>query len=289
MTQLKPFYENIQAHYDLSNDFFALFLDPSMTYSCAYFEPETLTLEQAQWAKFDLALGKIDLQPGHKLLDIGCGWGASSRRAAEKFGADVIALTLSKAQHEYAVQQLEKNPLSRGSIDYRLQGWEEYDDGPVDRIVSIAAFEAFRQERYDAFFGKCRALLPDDGKMLLHTIVWFAPWQLKEKGLDVTHEDVLFFKFVNKEIFVDGQLVNPETVVQHAERAKFEVTRIHELGAHYARTLDLWAENLEKKRQQVIDMMSEEVFEKYKRYLTGCAHYFRTGHIDIMQFTLNVR
>ena len=132
-------------------------------------------------------------------------------------------------------------------------------------------------------------MLPDDGKMLLHTIVWFAPWQLTQKGLDITHEDVLFFKFVNKEIFVDGQLVNPESVVDHANRANFEVTRIHELGPHYAKTLDKWAENLEKNKQQVIEMMSEEVLEKYRRYLTGCAHYFRTGHIDIMQFTLDAR
>jgi cyclopropane-fatty-acyl-phospholipid synthase len=289
MTQMKPFYENIQAHYDLSNDFFALFLDPSMTYSCAYFEPENLSLEEAQWAKFDLALGKIDLHPGHKLLDIGCGWGASSRRAAEKFGADVIALTLSTEQHAYAVAQLTEKPLTRGSVDYRLQGWEEYDDGPIDRIVSIAAFEAFRQERYEAFFSKCRELLPDDGKMLLHTIVWFPPWELKKKGLDLTHEDVLFFKFVNKEIFLDGQLVPPQTVVEHAERANFKVTRVHEMGLHYARTLDLWAENLTARKQEVIDMMSVEVYDKYMRYLTGCAHYFRTGPIDIMQFTMEVK
>ena len=221
MTELKPFYENIQAHYDLSNDFFGLFLDPSMTYSCAYFERDDMTLEEAQWAKFDLALGKIDLHEGHQLLDIGCGWGASSRRAAEKFGANVIALTLSQAQHEYAAAKLKTEPLTRGSIDFRLQGWEEYNDGPVDRIVSIAAFEAFRMERYDAFFQKCRSLLPDDGRMLLHTIVWFPPSEMKRRGIELTHEDVLFFKFVNKEIFVDGQLVPPQTVEQYAAACRF--------------------------------------------------------------------
>jgi cyclopropane-fatty-acyl-phospholipid synthase len=288
MTDLKPFYENIQAHYDLSNDFFALFLDPSMTYSCAYFERDDLSLEEAQMAKFDLALGKIDLQPGQRLLDIGCGWGASSRRAAEQYDVEVIALTLSKAQHEYAEAKLAKFPLSRGSIDYRLQGWEEYNDGPVDRIISIAAFEAFRQERYNAFFQKCHDLLPADGRMLLHTIVWFPPHELARRGIEVKHEDVLFFKFVNKEIFVDGQLVPPQTVEEYARRAGFDVTRVHALGPHYARTLKSWAKNLEARREEAIEMMSEEVYQRYMRYLTGCAHYFDTGHIDIMQFTLEV-
>lgn len=288
MTDLKPFYENIQAHYDLSNDFFALFLDPSMTYSCAFFEHEGMTLEEAQMAKFDLALDKIDLQSGQRLLDIGCGWGASSRRAAEQYDVDVIALTLSNAQHQYAQAKLAEHPLSRGSIDYRLQGWEEYDDGPVDRIISIAAFEAFRQERYNAFFHKCRSVLPTDGRMLLHTIVWFPPHELTSRGIEVKHEDVLFFKFVNKEIFVDGQLVPPQTVEEYARRAGFNLTRVHALGQHYARTLDIWATNLEARRGEAVEMMSEEVYQRYMRYLTGCAHYFRTGHIDIMQFTLEV-
>jgi cyclopropane-fatty-acyl-phospholipid synthase len=151
MSQLTPNYRQVQAHYDLSDDFFALFLDPSMTYSCAYFEREEMTLAEAQLAKIDLSLGKCDLRPGMRLLDIGCGWGAVIRRAAERYGVHAIGLTLSKNQHERASKMLADAPPSAGRAEVRLQGWEEFDE-PVDRIVSIGAFEHFRRERYPAFF-----------------------------------------------------------------------------------------------------------------------------------------
>src|SRR6476661_1202911 len=137
---LKPHFEDVQAHYDLSDDFFALFLDPTRTYSCAYFEREDMTLEEAQRAKVDLALGKLGLEPGMTLLDIGCGWGGALERAIEKFDVNVIGITLSKAQSDWARARLAKLDSNR-SIEIRLQGWEEFDE-PVDRIVSIGAFEA---------------------------------------------------------------------------------------------------------------------------------------------------
>src|SRR5262245_21049352 len=129
---LQPFYQNVQAHYDLCDDFFGLFLDPSWTYSCAYFERDSMTLEEAQLAKIDLALGKCDLHlstPRLKLLDIGCGWGATALRAAQKHGVDVIGLTLSRNQFERASQRAHslaaQNP-DAGRIEIRLQGWEEF-------------------------------------------------------------------------------------------------------------------------------------------------------------------
>lgn len=152
---LEPFYANIQAHYDLSNDFYALFLDPSMTYSCAYFEPAGISLAAAQQAKIDLSLDKCDLQPGHRLLDVGCGWGATIRRAVEQHGATAVGLTLSKAQAALARERL-ADLGDRAEV--RLQGWEEFDE-PVDRIVSIGAFEHFREERYADFFAKMFRLL----------------------------------------------------------------------------------------------------------------------------------
>jgi cyclopropane-fatty-acyl-phospholipid synthase len=286
MTRLEPFYQQVQAHYDLSDDFFALFLDPTRTYSCAYFERDGMTLEQAQRAKIDLALGKCDLKPGLKLLDIGCGWGATAIRAAEAHGVDVIGLTLSRNQHQHAMRQAREIGANAACVEFRLQGWEEFNE-PVDRIVSIGAFEHFRKSRYAAFFEKCRRLLPDGGgRMLLHTIVMTEPTVLGDRGLKVEHEHVLFAKFIGETIFPGGQLCFPSLIVEHAKRAGFEVQRIHALGPHYARTLDVWASNLKSQRDQAIALTSPQVYDDYIRYFTGCANYFRSGHIDVMQFTL---
>src|ERR1700759_132363 len=151
--KLVPRFADVQAHYDLSDDFFRLFLDPTQTYSCAYFEPDDLTLEEAQIAKIDLALGKLGLQPGMTLLDIGCGWGATMRRAVEKYDVNVIGLTLSNNQHARAQQILDGLDSDR-SRKVLLRGWEDFHD-PVDRIVSIEAFEHFGHENYDDFFKRC--------------------------------------------------------------------------------------------------------------------------------------
>ncbi len=166
MTPLRPFFESVRAHYDLSNDFFRLFLDPTMTYSCAYFEREDMTLEQAQLAKIDLSLRKCDLRPGQRLLDVGCGWGSTIRRAADVFHGRAVGLTLSENQ----VREAAARSAGRRDIEIRLQGWEGFDEA-VDRIVSIGALEHFRDERYDAFFERCRELLPNDGRMLIQSIV----------------------------------------------------------------------------------------------------------------------
>jgi cyclopropane-fatty-acyl-phospholipid synthase len=281
VSQLQPFYQQVQAHYDLSNEFFALFLDPSMTYSCAYFEPADITLEEAQRAKIDLSLGKCDLKPGHRLLDIGCGWGATIRRAVEVHGVRAVGLTLSEKQFELARRRL----ADLGDrVEIRLQGWEEFDE-PVDRIVSIGAFEHFREERYTDFFAKCHRLLPADGRMLLHSIVKPTLAELNAKGLDITHEDVLFNKFILKTIFPGGQLRPKDVILKYAQAGGFRVTRVHSLNTNYARTLDAWADNLRAARERAIALTSEGVYDTYMHYLTGCARYFRSGHLDVLQFT----
>ena len=298
MTQFRPFYKQVQAHYDLSNDFFALFLDSSMTYSCAYFARDNMSLHEAQLAKIDLSLGKCDLPrktessnaaatttpaaTRMKLLDIGCGWGATARRAVENFNVDVIGLTLSKEQHALITQSV-ANPGTH--IDFRLQGWEEFTE-PVDRIISIGAFEHFRAERYEAFFTRAFSLLPRGGRMMLHTIVQPDINELRQRGIVVDHEAVMFGKFICKNIFPGGQLCSPQVITRHATNAGFTLAHSESLRLHYARTLDMWADNLRAHREQAITITNKDTYDMYMHYLTGCAHYFRTGHNDVMQFTL---
>src|SRR6201992_63227 len=132
MGTLTPFYEESQSIYDVSDEFFALFLDRTTGYTCAYFERDDMTLEEAQNAKFDLALGKLNLEPGMTLLDIGCGWGGAMQRAIEKYDVNVIGITLSRNQCEYSKARLAAIPTER-TVEVRLQGWEEFED-KVDRI-----------------------------------------------------------------------------------------------------------------------------------------------------------
>ena len=281
---LKPHFDDVQAHYDLSDDFFALFLDPSRTYSCAYFERDDMTLEEAQLAKVDLALGKLGLEPGMTLLDIGCGWGATMRRAIERYDVNVVGLTLSKNQAAYVQKTFDEldSPRTKRVL---LQGWEQFDE-PVDRIVSIGAFEHFGHDRYPDFFRLAHRVLPDDGVMLLHTIVGENPARAKELGIPLTFELARFIKFIMTEIFPGGRLPSVPMVEEHAAEGGFTLTRKQELRPHYARTLDLWAAALQEHKDEAIAIQSEEVYERYMRYLTGCAKMFRDRQVDVVQFTL---
>lgn len=284
MSEMRPFYEDVQSHYDLSDDFFALFLDPTRTYSCAYFADPEATLEQAQIAKIDLSLRKCELSPGMKLLDIGCGWGTTALRAAELYDVNVVGLTLSENQCRHASQRARES-ANPGAVEFRLQGWEEFDE-PVDRIVSIGAFEHFRKERHEAFFEKCQRILLQNGIMMLHSIVTPSLKTLREKGIEFIQEDVQFAKFIRDEIFPGGQLCAPERIGLLGEQSGFDVYHVQSLGLHYALTLDRWAESLAHARDQAIALTSQTVYDRYQKYLTGCADQFRKGTIDVMQFCM---
>ena len=283
--KLTPHFHDVQAHYDLSDDFFRLFLDPTMTYSCAYFDRmRDITLEEAQIRKMDLALGKLGLRPGMMLLDVGCGWGATMRRAIEKYDVNVIGLTLAEHQAAHVQRVFDQMDTAR-SRRVLLHGWEEFEE-PVDRIVSIGAFEHFGYDRYDNFFEMACRILPDDGMLLLHTITMLTAPQIVERGLTWSEEQTSFNEFIATEIFPGGQLPAIETVESHASKAGFNVTRRQSLQLHYARTLDHWAAALQAHHSEAVQIQSEEVYQRYKRYLTGCAEAFRDGYIDINQFTL---
>ena len=283
-SDLTPYYDESQSIYDISNDFFALWLGPTMGYTCGYYERDDMNLEESQNAKFDLALGKLNLEPGMTLLDIGCGWGGALERAVQKFDVNVIGITLSKEQSEFARQRLAKLDTNR-SIEVRLQGWEEFDE-PVDRIVSIGAFEAFKAERYPLFFERAYSILPRDGRMLLHTILAHTQKFFRDNGIKLTISDLKFMRFIGKEIFPGGQLPAVEDIEMLAEQSGFTLERTHLLQQHYARTLDMWAENLAATREEAIAITSQEVYDRYMKYLTGCADFFRRGITNIGQFTL---
>ena len=275
--------EEVQSHYDLSNEFFRLWQDPTQTYSCAYFERDDMTLEEAQMAKVDLALGKLGLQPGMTMLDIGCGWGSTMMRAIEKYDVNVIGLTLSHNQKKH-IEQLFAESDSPRSKQVRLQPWEEFDE-PVDRIVSIGAFEHFGFEKYDFYFKKTYDLMPDNATMLLHTIVVPSEEEIRERQLPVLMSVIRFIKFILTEIYPGGRLPSVAMIEEHATEAGFNVTRVQALRPHYTRTLDAWAANLESKKDEAIAITSEEVYERYMKYLTGCADLFRKGFTDVCQFT----
>lgn len=284
-SDLAPYYEESQSIYDISNDFYALFLGPTMGYTCGYYEREDMNLEESQNAKFDLALGKLDLKPGMTLLDIGCGWGGCLERALINHDVNVIGITLSKEQSDYARKRLAKIDTNR-NIDIRLQGWEEFNE-PVDRIVSIGAFEAFKQERYPIFFERAYSILPENGgRMLLHTILAHTQQFFRENGIKLTISDLKFMKFIGEEIFPGGQLPAVEDIEKLADGSGFKLERIHLLRPHYARTLDMWAANLEAKKDEAIALQGQEVYDRFMKYLTGCADFFRRGITNIGQFTL---
>ncbi|TFV61609.1 methyltransferase domain-containing protein [Mycobacterium sp. PS03-16] len=281
---MKVAYEDIQAHYDISNDFFGLWQDPTRTYSSAYYERPDMTLEEAQIAKIDLALGKLDLQPGMTLLDVGCGWGAMMKRAVERYDVNVIGLTLSKNQRALGQEILDAVDTTR-SREVMLRGWEEYEQ-PVDRIVSIEAFEAFPKERYKAFFDLCHRIMPGDGRMVLQTIMGHPLKRWPEMGIPITMTDLRFMRFIAKEIFPGGSVPCDEDVIEYSTAAGFSVAEQQDLTEHYVRTLDTWAKSLEEHREQAIAATSQEVYDRYMRYLVGCSDFFNRNVSYVGQFTL---
>jgi cyclopropane-fatty-acyl-phospholipid synthase len=243
-----------------------------------------MTLEEAQIAKIDLSLGKLGLEPGMTLLDVGCGWGATVKRAIERYDVNVVGLTLSKNQQAHVAELLAETDTPR-SKRVLLDGWEQFPEH-VDRIVSIGAFEHFGRDRYDDFFKMAYAALPPGGVMMLHTIVKPSDEEFKERALPLTMTKLKFFKFIMDEIFPGGDLPQVVDVEEHATSAGFELTRVQPLQLHYARTLEIWAAALEARKDEAIAFQSEEVYDRYMRYLTGCAELFAKGYTDVCQFTL---
>ena len=280
---MTPHFEDIQAHYDLSDDFFGVFQDPTRKYSCAFFTGPDATLSEAQIANVDQHLERLDLKPGMTLLEVGCGWGLTLQRAMEKYDVNVIGLTLSKNQQAYCEQLLGKLDSDR-KFDVRLEGWEQFGSS-VDRIVSIEAFEHFGFERYDDFFKMCFDVMPDDGRMTLQSSVGYHPDDLLARGRKLTFEMARFIKFMITEIFPGGRIPSTKMMVEHGEKAGFVVPEAMSLRNHYIKTLGIWAAALENHKDEAIAATDEENYNRYMKYLKGCQYYFVDESIDVSLVT----
>jgi len=280
---LTPHFEDIQAHYDLSDDFFGVFQDPTRKYSCGFFTGPNATLSEAQIANVDQHLDRLQLEPGMTLLEVGCGWGLTLQRAMEKYDVNVIGLTLSKNQKAYCDQLLAKIETGR-TFDVRLEGWEQFE-GSVDRIVSIEAFEHFGFERYDAFFKTCYDSLPDGGRMTIQSSCGYHPNDLMARGKKLTFELARFAKFIGEVIFPGGRIPTTKMMVEHGEKAGFTVPEVLSLRNHYIKTLGIWAARLEQHKDEAIAAAGEQSYNDYMRYLTGCQYYFVDEALDVSLVT----
>jgi cyclopropane-fatty-acyl-phospholipid synthase len=195
-----------------------------------------------------------------------------------------VGLTLSRNQQAH-VEKLFAESDSRRDKRVLLEGWEQFHE-PVDRIVSIGAFEHFGRDRWDDFFKMAYAALPAGGAMMLHTIIKPSGEEMEARELPLTMTKLKFFKFIMDEIFPGGELPYAAKVEEHGRQAGFQITKVQPLRLHYARTLGIWAAALESRKDEAIAIQSEEVYDRYMKYLTGCAELFSEGYADVCQFTL---
>ena len=265
--------QSIQFHYDVSNDFYKLWLDPNMVYSCAYFENGDETLEAAQIKKIDHILRKIQLQPNQTLLDIGCGWGALVLRAAEKFNAKCIGITLSENQCALAKERVKAAGLE-DHIEIRLQDYRDIK-GKFDRITSVGMFEHVGRKHLVEYFRIINNLLVDDGVAMNHGITSVST-DMKDTNLGAS-------EFIDKYIFPNGELPHVGQAISALQEGGLEVFDAENLRKHYARTLSIWADNFEKNADAVQQYIDPERYRAWRLYLAGCAYSFMHDQMSIYQ------
>ena len=265
----------IEYHYDVSNDFYALWLDRSMVYSCAYFKRADDSLDAAQEQKLDHVLIKLALRPGERLLDIGCGWGALILRAAAKFGARAVGVTLSQKQHDYVRREIEARGLG-DRCEVRLQDYRDVpEEGVYDKIASIGMFEHVGLKNLRVYFDKMRWLLKDGGLALNHGITSVDP---ESRAVGMGAGD-----FIGKYVFPYGEVPHIALVLREMSAGGFEVADVESLRRHYARTTELWASRLEARKDEARAIAGERRYRIWSVYLAGCAHGFAHNWMNIYQ------
>ena len=264
----------VRHHYDVSNDFFSLWLDRLMVYSCAYFEHASDTLDQAQENKLDYLCRKLRLKPGERLLDIGCGWGALILHAAKQYGAQALGITLSKRQADLANQRIQAEGLA-GRCRAELCDYRDLNQAEAfDKLVSVGMFEHVGEKMLPEYFRRAWRLLVPGGVFLNHGI-----------ACNLHHPDHSP-SFVARYVFPDGELVPISTTLRVAEGAGWEVRDLESLREHYAMTLRHWVQRLEQQAAQARQFVDEVTYRIWRLYMAGGAHRFRTGWLNLYQALL---
>ncbi|MEX2146892.1 MAG: cyclopropane-fatty-acyl-phospholipid synthase family protein [Candidatus Rokuibacteriota bacterium] len=267
--------EAVAHHYDVSNDFYALFLDPLMVYTCAYYRDPKGTLEQAQADKLDLVCRKLRLQPGERLLDIGCGWGSLAIWAAQHYGVHAHGVTLSRAQADFAAERIRRDGLAdRCLVEYR-DARDIAAHARYDKIAAVGVIEHVGVATYPAFFGRARALLEDGGLYLNHGITHEFHWQ------PTSQTDFLY-----RYVFPDAEIPGLTPMLSEMERARWEILDVEGLRLHYARTCRQWVERLSARAAEARALVGERVYRTWLLYLTCSAVGFETGSIGLYQVLL---
>ncbi len=261
---------NIHAHYDLGNDFFSLWLDKTMCYSCGYFKTPQDSLYNAQIQKIDLILKKLRLEPGQKLLDIGCGWGSLIIRAAEKYGVKALGITLSEEQYASAVKRIHDAEISN-LVDVKLVNYLDLDrdEYQFDRIVSVGMFEHVGKEYLAKYMQKVNDLLVNRGLSLLHTLI--------------NQREVITNPWVRKYIFPGGYIPSLRETYHLFPEFDFRVIHDESLRMHYVKTLEYWYQNFTQQLDAVYQKFDKRFVRMWSLYLQGSAAILRTGNLDLHQ------
>ncbi|MEL7256357.1 MAG: cyclopropane-fatty-acyl-phospholipid synthase family protein [Pseudomonadota bacterium] len=268
--------KNISYHYDLGNDFYALWLDDTMTYSSAIFETGQESLEKAQIAKYASMVDQMGVKAGDHVLEIGCGWGGFAEYAAKERGLKVTGLTISQEQFNYARERIEKAGLS-DHVEFKLQDYRD-EQGQYDGIASIEMFEAVGEKYWPVYFDAVHARLKAGANATLQIIT------VGDDRFEAYRNDV---DFIQKYIFPGGMLPSPSALKEQAERAGLKVKKSIEFGESYSQTLRRWHETFNEKWDQVAKLGFDARFQRmWNFYLTSCAGAFLTGNCDVTQITI---
>ena len=266
---IKKSKENVQFHYDIGNDFYRLWLDETLTYSCAYFKSPEDSLVEAQKNKIEHILRKLNLQEGQRLLDIGCGWGELIIAAAQKYRVKALGITLSQEQYDQVLIRIDSENLN-DLVEVQLSDYREIRDHVFDRVVSVGMLEHVGKEHLGEYFATVRVLLTEEGISLLHSIT----------GRDGSGTD----SWIDKYIFPGGYIPTVSELIKHMESYGLYLLDAESLRNHYTRTLEYWAHNFEQALPLIRESKDESFIRMWRLYLNSCAASFHCGNIDLHQF-----